>query len=135
KAHDGLQTLFKTMFVDPSASKGLLGDPHILGDGTPVETSGRPYGKFLCRCRKQGNWKCDCLRQFSDLDANYGWDSSREKYYYGRNLFMINASESSYDLPIYPRVYRASKHDSVLLKAHIMSSYIGTQNGSLVKSS
>lgn len=118
KAHDGLQHLFKTMFVEHSASQGLLGDVHslsILGDGTPVETGGRPYGKFLCDCRKQGNWKCDCLRQFSDPDANYGWDSSREKYYYGRNLFMVSASESPYDLPIYPRLYRASKHDSVLL--------------------
>lgn len=27
---------------------------------------------------------------------------------------MVTASESPYDLPIYPRLYRASKHDSVL---------------------
>jgi hypothetical protein len=117
KAHDGLQTLFKEMFVEPSANQGLLGDTKslsITGDGTPVETGGRPYGKLLCNCRKQGNWKCDCLRKFSDPDADFGWDSSREKYYYGRNLFMISASESPYDLPIYPKLYRASKHDSVL---------------------
>src|SRR5690625_1297382 len=116
KAHDGLQQLFKTMFVEQSASQGLLGNLHslsILCDGTPVETGGRSYGKFLCECRKKGNWKCDCLRKFSDPDANYG--STREKYYYGRNLFMVSASESPYDLPIYPRMYLASKHDSVLL--------------------
>src|SRR5690625_5622326 len=43
KAHDGLQTLFKTMFVEPSATRGLLGNLKslsILGDGTPVETGG-----------------------------------------------------------------------------------------------
>lgn len=118
KAHDALQQLFKSMFVEHSAAQGLLGNPQslsILADGTPVETGGRPYGKFLCKCRKQGNWKCNCLRKFSDPDANYGWDSSREKYYFGRNLFMVSAAESPYDLPIYPRMYRASKHDSVLL--------------------
>lgn len=105
------------MFVHKSASDGLLGDTEslsILADGTPVETGARPYGKFLCSCRRQGNWNCQCDRLFSDPDANYGWDSSREKYYYGRNLCMISAAESPYDLPIYPRMYRASKHDSVL---------------------
>ncbi len=85
-----------------------------MADGSPVITGGRPFGKFLCDCRKQGNWKCQCQRQFSDPDADYGWDSSREKYYYGRSLFMVAASDSLYDLPIYPRMYRASKHDSVL---------------------
>ena len=56
KAHDGLQYLFKTIFVEQSASQGLLGNLHslsILCDGTPVETGGRSYGKFLCKCRKK----------------------------------------------------------------------------------
>ena len=117
KAHDGLQQLFQSMFVEQSASQGLLGNIQslsILADGSPVETGARAYGKFLCDCRMHGNWKCDCLRQFSDPDANYGWDSYRERYYFGRNLFMVSASNSEYDLPIYPRLYRASKHDSIL---------------------
>ncbi|NSL52477.1 transposase, partial [Calidifontibacillus erzurumensis] len=117
KAHDQLQILFQSLFVHKSASEGLLGNLNslsILADGSPVITGGRPYGKFLCECRKQRNWKCHCKRQFSDPDADYGWDSSREKYYYGRSLFMVTAAESPYDLPIYPRLYRASKHDSVL---------------------
>lgn len=117
KAHDQLQLLFQSLFVNKSASDGLLGNTQalsILADGSPLLTGGRSYGKFLCDCRKQGNWKCQCKRKFSDPDADYGWDSSREKYYYGRNLFMVTASESPYDLPIYPRLYRASKHDSVL---------------------
>ncbi|WP_257347003.1 DDE transposase [Pseudalkalibacillus decolorationis] len=117
KAHDQLQILFQSLFVNQSASKGLLGHTQslsILADGSPFVTGGRPYGKFLCDCRKQGNWKCHCKRQFSDPDADYGWDSSREKYYYGRSFFMVAASDSPYDLPIYPRMYRASKHDSVL---------------------
>lgn len=116
KAHDLLQQLFQTMFVQPSADKGLLGNTallSIIGDGSPVVTGGRAYGKFLCDCRKQGNWKCSCKRQFSDPDANYGWDSYREKYYYGRTLYMLCAADSAYNLPIYPRLLRASHHDSV----------------------
>src|SRR5699024_4220385 len=90
KAHDQLQLMFQSLFVAKSASDHLLGNTQslsIMGDGTPVETGGRPYGKFLCNCRKQGNWKCTCDRQFSDPDADIGWDSSREKFYYGRSLF------------------------------------------------
>lgn len=116
KAHDQLQHLFKTLFVDVSAEKGLFGNTQALSitsDGSAVETGGRAYGKFLCDCRKSGNWKCGCNRQFSDPDANYGWDSYREKYYYGRCLNMVSASDSPYDLPLYPRLYRASKHDAV----------------------
>jgi hypothetical protein len=108
--------LFKTLFVDISAEKGLLGNIQslsIISDGSSVKTGGRAYGKFLCDCRKTDNWKCDCNRQFSDPDADYGWDSYHEKYYYGRTLNIISASDSPYDLPIYPRLYRASKHDSI----------------------
>lgn len=116
KAHDLLQKLFQLQFVQPSADKGLLGNIQalsVIGDGTPVLTGGRAYGKFLCDCRKRGDWKCSCKRQFSDPDANYGWDSYREKYYYGRTLYMISAADSVYNLPLYPRLLRASTHDSV----------------------
>lgn len=116
KEHDLLQQLFQTLFVLPSADKGLLGDTSklsIIGDGTPVETGARSFGKFLCECRKSGNWKCDCKRQFSDPDANWGWDSYREKYYFGRTLYVFCAADSPHDLPIYLRMFRASQHDSV----------------------
>ncbi|WP_234399793.1 hypothetical protein [Paenibacillus popilliae] len=60
KEHDLLQQLFQTMFVLPSAAKGLLGDTHgfrVIGDSSPVETGARSFGKFLCDCRKSGIWK------------------------------------------------------------------------------
>ncbi len=101
------------MFQQEKAFLGNTQALSIISDGPSVETGGRAYGKFLCDCRKTGNWKCDCKRQFSDPDADYGWDSYREKYYYGRSLNIISASDSPYDLPIYPKLYRASKHDSV----------------------
>lgn len=116
KEHDLLQQLFQTQFVLPSTSKGLLGDTtnlSVIGDGSPVETGARSYGKFLCDCRKSGNWKCDCKREFSDPDANWGWDSYREKYYFGRTLYIFCAADSPHDLPINLRLFRASQHDSV----------------------
>ena len=85
----------------------------VIGDGSPVETGARSYGKFLCDCRKTGNWKCDCKRQFADPDADWGWDSYRERYYYGRTLYMFCAADSPYNLPVYPRLFRASQHDTV----------------------
>lgn len=116
KELDLLQQLFQNQFVLPSASKGLLGNTNalsIIGDGTTVKTGARSFGKFLCNCRKSGNWKCDCKRQFSDPDANWGWDSYREKYYFGRTLYVFCAADSPYDLPIYLRFFRASQHDAV----------------------
>ncbi len=116
KAHDRLMTLFQQMFVLPSAEKGLLGNTasfSVIGDGSPVVTGARAYGKFLCECRFQGNWKCDCKRQFTDPDADWGWDSYRERYYYGRTLYMFCAADSSYNLPVYPRLFRASTYDTV----------------------
>ncbi|MFC4767690.1 hypothetical protein ACFO8Q_09995, partial [Effusibacillus consociatus] len=41
KARDLLQQLFQTLFVLPSAAKGLLGNTssfRVIGDGSPVET-------------------------------------------------------------------------------------------------
>jgi hypothetical protein len=61
------------------------------------DTPGIHVGKFLCDCRKTGNWKCDCKRQFADLDADWGWDSYRERYYYGRTLYMFCAADSPYN--------------------------------------
>lgn len=116
KEFDLLQQLFQTEFVLPSATKGLLGDTNalsVIGDGSAVETGARSFGKFLCDCRKSGNWKCGCKRQFSDPDANWGWDSYREKYYFGRTLYVFCAADSPHDLPIYLRFFRASQHDSV----------------------
>ncbi|MEB3104054.1 transposase [Ferviditalea candida] len=116
KAHDRLMALFQQMFVLPSAEKGLLGNTasfSVIGDGSPDVTGARAYGKFLCKCRFQGNWKCECKRQFADPDADWGWDSYRERYYFGRTLYMFCAADSPYNLPVYPRLFRASTHDMV----------------------
>ena len=113
---DLLQQILKECFVLPSAKMGLLGNTSMLsvaGDGTSVRTGANPYGKTLCKCRENRIFRCDCARRFSDPDADWGWDSYREQYFYGRSLYAFTASDSPYDLPIYLSLHKASRHDSV----------------------
>jgi hypothetical protein len=125
-AFDTLFELFKEMFVLPSVSLGLLGDPDhlsIAADGTPIRTSSRGRSKRDCSCREQGIDSCSCRRRYSQPDCDYGWDSSRDCYFHGYHLYMFTAADSKHDLPLYPRLHRASRHDSVslLVSAHEFS--------------
>ena len=115
RADDDLQSIFKSCFVTPSVNKGLIpNDTYVSGDGTLVATGGSPYGIKDCGCRKQGIFRCDCPRRFSDPDANWGWDSYRECYVYGYANYTFTAS-GKYELPIYSTLAQASRHDSVTL--------------------
>lgn len=113
---DRLFEFFQSQILSVSAKLGLLGDLKSLsaaGDGTPVATASFPRSKPSCDCYAQGVTRCDCSRLYSQPDCNSGWDSSREKYYNGYSLYMISACDSFYDLPLYPRLHPASRHDSV----------------------
>ena len=114
---DKLQLIFKNCFVMNSAGKGLLGnseDLSVSGDGTVTATGGSPYGIKDCDCwEKHGILTCDCPRRFSDPDANWGWDSYREKYVYGYSNYTFTAADSPNDLPIFSTLAQASRHDSV----------------------
>ena len=126
KATNTLFKLFKELFVTPSAIMGLLGDLNhlnIAADGTPVRTSARGRSKRICSCKAQGINSCSCRRHYSQPDCNYGWDSHRKCYFYGYHLYMFTAADSKHDLPLYPRLHRASRHDSLslLVSAHEFS--------------
>ncbi len=115
---DRLFDFFQSQFLDVSAKLGLLGNLNLLGvigDGTPVETARFPRSKPSCDCCAQGVMNCNHPRLYSQPDCNSGWDSSREKYFFGYHLYMISTSDSPYDLPLYPRLQPASRHDSVSL--------------------
>lgn len=117
---DRLFAFFQSQFLGVSARLGLLGDPEalgVVGDGTPVETARYPRSKPTCNCSAQGLTKCTHPRQYSQPDIDSGWDSSREKYFNGYHLYMLSTSDSHYDLPLYPRLHPASRHDSVSLVA------------------
>jgi len=115
---DRLFHFFQTQILAISAKLGLLGDMNLLtaaGDGTPIVTSAYPRSKPTCNCRAQGLADCNHPRIYSQPDCNIGWDSYREKYFNGYHLYMISAANSIYDLPLYPRLQPASRHDAVSL--------------------
>jgi len=115
---DRLFHFFQTQILAISANLGLLGDMSTLtiaGDGTPIVTSVYTRSKSTCNCRALGLADCNHPRIYSQPDCNAGWDSVREKYFNGYHLYMISASDSYYDLPLYPRLQPASRHDAVSL--------------------
>ena len=102
--------LYKEQFLDRSVQKGLINPDSIslAGDGTPVRTQARPRYKKICGC---GAKHCNCKRMFSQPDCNIGWDSSRDCYFNGYHLYMYVAADSDNDLPVFPLLERASRHD------------------------
>ena len=113
---DRLFDFFQSQFLSVSANLGLLGNLNSLavaGDGTPLETARYPRSKPACDCSAQGIAICIHPRFYSQPDCNSGWDSSRERFFNGYHLYMISASDSPYDLPLYPRLQPASRHDAL----------------------
>ena len=120
-----IQAIFARCVVDTSISLGLIptkpsSDTNILslvagiaGDGTAVKTAASSHGIKVCDCRKNGIFKCDCPRRFSDYEANWGWDSHNEVFFYGRTFYPLTATHSQYDLPTFLSVGQASRHDSI----------------------
>jgi transposase-like protein len=115
---DRLFHFFQTQILSVSANLGLLGDLTALsaaGDGTPIVTAAYTRSKSTCTCHAQGLTNCNHPRIYSQPDCDSGWDSAREMYFNGYHLYMISAADSKYDLPLYPRLQPASRHDAVSL--------------------
>lgn len=109
-----LFSLFQELFLSTSEKEGLfsLKELSLAGDGTPVYTAARERKKRTCKCLQKGILDCKCNRFYSQPDCNIGYDSHRECYYFGYDLYMLTASDSKNDLPIFPFLGPASRHDS-----------------------
>ncbi len=105
--------LYQQQFLDRSIQKGLINPEHLAlaGDGTPVRTAAQQRKKRTCKCKENGCASCHCKRHFSQPDCNWGWDSHRECHFFGCHLYMYVASDSCSDLPVFPLLERASRHD------------------------
>lgn len=106
--------IYHKEFLSQSVDKGLIDTDSlaIAGDGTPFVTSARERKHRVCDCADNGISDCDCNRYFSQPDCDIGWDSSRDCFYHGYDLYMLVAANSESDLPIFPLLNPASKHDS-----------------------
>lgn len=84
-----LQKILIECAVKPSAKLKLLGNTlklTLAGDGAPLETGASSFGKKACQCKEQGIYRCDCPRYYTDPNANWGWDSYHERWFYGHTL-------------------------------------------------
>ena len=112
--YGSLFKLYQKEFLEQSVKRDLI-TPESLAiarDGTPIVTSHRERKKRICDCAEKGITDCKCDRYFSQPDCDIGWDSSRDCFYHGYDLYMIVASDSDSDLPVFPLLNPASKHDS-----------------------
>ncbi|MDY4971838.1 MAG: hypothetical protein SO101_16575 [Lachnospiraceae bacterium] len=106
--------IYHQEFLNVSVEKGLIDSSSlsISGDGTPVVTSARERKHRVCSCRENGITDCGCDQFFSQPDCDIGWDSSRDCFYHGYDLYMLVDADSDSDLPLFPLLNPASKHDS-----------------------
>ena len=120
--------LYHQQFLDQSIHRGLVNPRHLAlaGDGTPVRTAAQQRKKRICHCKEKGCSPCNCKRHYSQPDCNWGWDSHRESYFFGYHLYMYVASDSFSDLPVFPLLERASRHDmlSFLHSFFTMKAYL-----------
>ena len=121
--------IFSDVFLMHSSELGLIDLDNLVlsGDGTEVVTSARNRYRRLCSCTDRN---CTCNRWYSQPDTDCGYDSSRHKYYYGYDLYMMTAADSNNDLPVFPLLNRASMHDSFGLcyAYHAMKAFLKESN-------
>ena len=86
-----LFSIFKALFLDQSVALGLVDIENLAlsGDGTPVYTGARERKSRTCDCLENGIHDCKCDRFYHQPDCNYGWDSHRNCYYFGYDLYMF----------------------------------------------
>jgi hypothetical protein len=111
-----LQKIFAQVCVKQSIDLGLIPQTvSISGDGTCIKTGASSFGVKTCKCSESGNYHCDCPRKFSDPNATWGWDSSKEQWFYGYTGYFISTCNkvTKTDLPLYLRLVDAKRHDSV----------------------
>ena len=109
-----LWEIFNTFFLQTSVDKNLISlkELALAGDGTPVYTSAKERKTRTCECLKNGIHNCKCSRIYHQPDCDIGWDSHRKCFYFGYDLYMLTASDSVNDLPVFPFLNPASRHDS-----------------------
>lgn len=109
-----LLDIFHSFFLQTSVDKELISlkDLALAGDGTPVYTSAQERKTRTCDCLSKGIRDCHCNRIYHQPDCDIGWDSHRNRFYFGYDLYMLTASDSVNDLPVFPFLSPASRHDS-----------------------
>jgi hypothetical protein len=109
-----LEDILITCAIIPSAKRGMLGDTsklNLCGDGSALPSGANPNGKPSCECHKNGIYKCQHDRFYSDANANWGYDSYRECYYFGHSYYQHIVNYNGHDLPMHVSIALASETD------------------------
>ncbi len=105
---------FEKLFLEESVQRASL----TLGRW-PFPATVRPllppHNSESIGCAIAENWNhdCECDRYYSQPDCDIGWDSHRGCFYHGYDLYLLTASDSVNDLPLFPLLNPASRHDSL----------------------
>lgn len=67
-----------------------------VGDKTPVVISAKERKRRICACREKSIFDCTCNRFYSQQDCDIGWDSSRDCFFHGYDLYLLTASEPEF---------------------------------------
>ena len=113
--YSSLFQIYHREFLSQSIANGLIdpSDLSLAGYGTPVVTSARERKHPACDCSEKGISDCSCDRFFFQPDCDIGWDSSRECFYFGYDLYMLVAANSERDFHFFPLFNSPSKHDTL----------------------
>ncbi|NMP25166.1 hypothetical protein, partial [Sulfobacillus harzensis] len=76
-------------------------------DGSPVESGAHSFGRKVCDCPGK---RCGCLRYFGDAHALLGWDSYRNRYYFGYNVVSLAVTNAVPGQPAHPLIVSLALH-------------------------
>lgn len=106
-----LESIFKLLAVDSSVKLGLINKNGIFsGDGSCLHCHSNPAGHRVINDDIQTN-----THRYTAPDADWGWDSDQEMWYFGYTMYNISTYNPSYklDLPVYLSLGYASTHDAI----------------------
>lgn len=107
-----LGAILRAVAVQGSLARGLLGAGTkiaVAGDGSPLPTGASRHGRRTCNHGRRE--RCDCPRIFADPDARLGYDSYREKFFFGHHFYEVIANVGGHDLPLAIRLDPANTTD------------------------
>ncbi|MEK9138191.1 MAG: hypothetical protein AAB393_13780 [Bacteroidota bacterium] len=99
---------------------GNLSQLTVAGDGSALTSGANGNGKPTpidqgrSALRTLGTELCDHDRTYTDPDANWGYDSYRECYYFGHTFYQHVVSTEGHDLPLLMGIGPASETDFTL---------------------
>lgn len=98
---------YRLLDIDFSTTHHLIDSSSltISADGSALATHAYPHGTKID----------DTMRRYSDINANIGWDSDLNQFYFGYTEYNISTINHRLriDLPVFLTLAKASQHDAI----------------------